>query len=623
LSNAVTATFLAFVVACLGRVLARRPAVLHCLWLLVLLKLVTPPLYEVPVPWPHSWTATQEPRLARLIIPPEPTDATDPSYRTDWEPATRAEYSVPEVVVEFANDANRLIVHRQGKPVVATLAERTSIDWMKLATLIWLAGTMTTVVLSVCRTRRFQMLLREARPASEDTQDLVDELSMRLGLLRTPSVWWINGRLSPLVWAVGLRSRLIIPLELWKNFDDRQRSTLVVHELAHLRRGDHHVRIFELIVTAFFWWHPVVWWVRHALRDVEEQCCDAWVVWAFPESAKSYAETLLETLDFLNHSDRPAPLLASGFGKVHHLRRRLTMIMSGTTPRLLGVRGTLALLGMAALLLPVNATWGQKPEQKTQLSVDVQSDNDSTKAADATATVERGNPKVDGGLPQNYEIKMVRRVANSLAAGQPEAIDVQVKTPTSSLAVSADSIEQAIDKLKELAAKPAAGDQAKETQKALRQVIEVLESQATRTKSGRAAAVQNEKDKAKVNVRLWKNGGASDDSKLTPERKAEIDKARARVDELIRSLKANQQKLAEAQKALSELEGSQFRGTMSVRPFPNVATRNAPLEPPRFAYTVVKPKPPIETDQQRIDAIEKALKKLLEEVASLKEARGK
>ena len=47
LSNAVSATVLAVVVACLGRVLGRRPAVLHCLWLLVLLKLVTPPLYEV------------------------------------------------------------------------------------------------------------------------------------------------------------------------------------------------------------------------------------------------------------------------------------------------------------------------------------------------------------------------------------------------------------------------------------------------------------------------------------------------------------------------------------------------------------------------------------------------
>src|SRR6516165_10864558 len=58
LSNAVAATVLALVVACLARPLARRPAILHCLWLLVLLKLVTPPLYEVPISWPDTLTAS-------------------------------------------------------------------------------------------------------------------------------------------------------------------------------------------------------------------------------------------------------------------------------------------------------------------------------------------------------------------------------------------------------------------------------------------------------------------------------------------------------------------------------------------------------------------------------------
>ena len=60
LSNALSATFLALLVACLGRLLARRPAILHCLWLLVLLKLVTPPLYEVAIPWPESLAAREE-----------------------------------------------------------------------------------------------------------------------------------------------------------------------------------------------------------------------------------------------------------------------------------------------------------------------------------------------------------------------------------------------------------------------------------------------------------------------------------------------------------------------------------------------------------------------------------
>src|SRR5262249_12813942 len=120
-------------------------------------------------------------------------------------------------------------------------------------------------------------------------------------------------------------------------------------------------------VTALYWWNPVLWWARQALRNVEEQCCDAWVVWAFPESAKSYAETLLETLDFLNQAELSEPLLASGFGRVQHLRRRLTMIMSGTTPRLVSAWGALGALSLGVLLLPVNASWAQKPEEQQEV----------------------------------------------------------------------------------------------------------------------------------------------------------------------------------------------------------------------------------------------------------------
>src|SRR5436305_2495361 len=50
LANALSATVLAILVAAMARLLARRPAVLHCLWFLVLLKLLTPPLFEIPLP---------------------------------------------------------------------------------------------------------------------------------------------------------------------------------------------------------------------------------------------------------------------------------------------------------------------------------------------------------------------------------------------------------------------------------------------------------------------------------------------------------------------------------------------------------------------------------------------
>ena len=106
--------------------------------------------------------------------------------------------------------------------------------------------------------------MREASPGSDSIQNWVDGLAARLGLASSPQVWWIDGKLSPMLWALFGAPRLIIPIELWKSLDQRQRGTLLVHELAHLRRGDHRVRLFELLVTSLYWWNPVLWWARTA-----------------------------------------------------------------------------------------------------------------------------------------------------------------------------------------------------------------------------------------------------------------------------------------------------------------------------------------------------------------------
>src|SRR5262249_34594709 len=157
------------------------------------------------------------------------------------------------------------------------------------------------------------------------------QLAYRLGLSRAPRVWIMPGAVSPLVWGLGHTTCLLVPKGLWHRLDKDQRDTLLIHELAHIRRRDHWVRALELLATGLYWWHPVVWWARRELREAEEQCCDAWVVSVRPEAAKAYASALLEAVEFLSKARAPLPLAASGIGQVEHLKRRLTMILKGMT----------------------------------------------------------------------------------------------------------------------------------------------------------------------------------------------------------------------------------------------------------------------------------------------------
>src|SRR5687767_664201 len=70
LSNAALASVLALVAAVVGR-FCRRPQVIYTLWLLVLLKLATPPLFRLPInflPALHGGTTISK----DLLQPVEP-----------------------------------------------------------------------------------------------------------------------------------------------------------------------------------------------------------------------------------------------------------------------------------------------------------------------------------------------------------------------------------------------------------------------------------------------------------------------------------------------------------------------------------------------------------------------
>jgi beta-lactamase regulating signal transducer with metallopeptidase domain len=332
LSNALVATLLAVVAAAASR-FCRRPALIHALWLLVLLKLVIPSPLTLNISWSVAAEAvadgmgtdgTLQPSAARVSADGQPGAA--------WFEAVRRLTSSAATWLE-----------RFGAPLILTL---------------WLLGSALWFTLAGIRSYRFARLLRYGRPAPAALQEQAQHLAEDLGLSQCPSVWLVPGTLSPMLWGLGRGARLLLPAELVGRLDPEQLRTLLVHELAHARRRDPWVRLLELFVLGLYWWHPVAWWARRRLREAEEQCCDAWVVWALPAAAASYATALVETVAFLS-SARPAlPPVASGIGYVHHLKQRLILILRGAPPKGVTLRGLGAVVGLGLVLLPWRPVWG-------------------------------------------------------------------------------------------------------------------------------------------------------------------------------------------------------------------------------------------------------------------------
>jgi bla regulator protein BlaR1 len=288
LGNAVLVVLMAPVAALAARVWRRRPAVVHSLWLLVLLKFVTPSLVQVPLPrWPEP---------ANEVVAANP---------------------VPAAVAEAAGPP--AVILDQSRPIPAPSAGP-DFSWGEALALVWAAGSLAWCSMVGVQVVRFRRLLRLARPAPADVAARVERLSAAFGLRRPPGTWFVPARVPPMVWALAGPARLLLPDDLWGRLSDEQRDAVLAHELAHLRRGDPWVRRLEAVVLGLYWWHPVAWWARREVGRAEEECCDAWVVWALPAAAGAYAEALVATASYLSGARPALPVGASGAGLSRDIR---------------------------------------------------------------------------------------------------------------------------------------------------------------------------------------------------------------------------------------------------------------------------------------------------------------
>src|SRR6266849_2442104 len=111
LSNAVVATILGVTAALVGWI-SRRPALAHALWLLVLVKLITPPLYPVPVSWFAGSTAAHTP-VVESYTETEYMPALPEAIAESEEPRTPADQQ------EFAPDEQPDFRTAEAAPICA------------------------------------------------------------------------------------------------------------------------------------------------------------------------------------------------------------------------------------------------------------------------------------------------------------------------------------------------------------------------------------------------------------------------------------------------------------------------------------------------------------------------
>jgi len=331
LTNAAAAGFIALL-AWAASLTIRRQAVVHGLWLLALVKLVTPPI--APLPLVPAWAGfALTPATPTVVSIPPATGAWRPEETASRAPSglgRRAALPVTSSPVADGGIAPARVTPAPAPVSTSGLSPSPTgprLGWRAAAGLFLGAGALAIALLTAWRFARFGRSLSCARPAPDAVTERADRLAQRLGLHRCPPVLLVPARIPPMLWPHRGGPRLLLPVGLLPDLHGEELDALLAHELAHVRRRDHWVRLVEIAATALFWWYPVTWWARRALRRAEERCCDEWVLRLLPRSAEAYANGLLKSLTFMADRPGPLPAVASGAGPVEDLEARMKEIL--------------------------------------------------------------------------------------------------------------------------------------------------------------------------------------------------------------------------------------------------------------------------------------------------------
>jgi GWxTD domain-containing protein len=156
---------------------------------------------------------------------------------------------------------------------------------------IWLAGVLVLLLRRLggwLAVRR--LVARASVAAGEPWVALLDGLRQKMGIARAVAL--VESALVDSPAVIGwLKPVILVPAGWLLGLPAADAETVLLHELAHVRRHDYLVNLLQSAVGDLLFYHPAVWWVGRVIRREREHCCDDAVI-AIGADRRVYARTL-------------------------------------------------------------------------------------------------------------------------------------------------------------------------------------------------------------------------------------------------------------------------------------------------------------------------------------------
>jgi beta-lactamase regulating signal transducer with metallopeptidase domain len=181
-------------------------------------------------------------------------------------------------------------------------------------------------------------------------QQPLEQWTARLVRLRNllgirQAVTLLESRLTDVPLTIGyVKATILVPIGLLANLPPDQVESILLHELAHIKRRDYLVNLLQSMAETIFFFNPAIVWISSRIRQEREACCDDIVLSHLPQK-KSYLEALVSFQDYSHGSAYSLPLSESKSGLLGRIRRMLTK----ENQKLNSMEKTILVLGIMAI----------------------------------------------------------------------------------------------------------------------------------------------------------------------------------------------------------------------------------------------------------------------------------
>ncbi|MDE3124942.1 MAG: M56 family metallopeptidase [Bacteroidota bacterium] len=170
----------------------------------------------------------------------------------------------------------------------------------------------------------------------------------RFNIKKNISVFVTNGIQSPMT--IGfLKPVILFPLAGITHLSTTAIETILLHELAHIKRMDYFINLIVQIIHSFIYFNPFIYLLKVEMRHSRELCCDAFVLEQNYEPV-FYANTLFK-LAQISHYSNAALLSMPAVQHKGELLLRIQNILQKPHSQLLPFSNFIQWIGNSAIAL--------------------------------------------------------------------------------------------------------------------------------------------------------------------------------------------------------------------------------------------------------------------------------